>query len=101
MDQNNQKDQKGPKMRAAVMLVQNNQKIWSPHNSESAFFLGHPVDGAVDDVHRGEGGGDDDDDDGDDDVVDGVHRGEGGGDQRGGGGETASWARGCRCPWRS
>ena len=46
MGQNNQKDQKGPKMRAAVMLVQNNQnnqKIWSPHNSESAFFLGHPV----------------------------------------------------------
>ena len=46
MGQNNQKDQKGPKMTAAVMLVQNNQnnqKIWSPHNSESAFFLGHPV----------------------------------------------------------
>ena len=35
MGQNNQKDQKGPKMTAAVMLVQN--------NSESAFFLGHPV----------------------------------------------------------
>ena len=35
MGQNNQKDQKGPKLRAAVMLVQNNQnnqKIWSPHN---------------------------------------------------------------------
>jgi len=34
MGQNNQKDQKGPKMTAAVMLVQNNQnnqKIWSPH----------------------------------------------------------------------
>ena len=32
MGQNNQKDQKGPKMTAAVMLVQNNQnnqKIWS------------------------------------------------------------------------
>ena len=43
MGQNNQKDQKGPKMRAAMMLVHNNQKIWSPHNSESAFFLGHPV----------------------------------------------------------
>ena len=46
MGQNNQKDQKGPKMTAAVMLVQNNQnsqKIWSPHISESAFFLGHPV----------------------------------------------------------
>ena len=47
MGKNNQKDQKGPKMMAAVMLVQNNQnnqKIWFPHNSESAFFLGHPVD---------------------------------------------------------
>ena len=46
MGQNNQKDQKGPKKTAAVRLVQNNQnnqKIWSPHNSESAFFLGHPV----------------------------------------------------------
>ena len=34
MGQNNQKDQKGPKMTAAVMLVQNNQnnqKIWSSH----------------------------------------------------------------------
>ena len=36
MGQNNQKDQKGPKMTAAVMLVQNNQnnqKIWSLHIS--------------------------------------------------------------------
>ena len=46
MGQNNQKDQKGPKMRAAVMLVQNkqnNQKIWSPHISlkilKVLFFL--------------------------------------------------------------
>ena len=38
MGQNNQKDQKGPKMTAAVMLVQNNQnnqKIWSPHISHT------------------------------------------------------------------
>ena len=38
MGQNNQKDQKGPKMRAAVMLVQNkqnNQKIWSLHISHT------------------------------------------------------------------
>ena len=47
MGQNNQKDQKGPKMTVAVMLVQNNQKIWSPHISHTIlkvrFFLGHPV----------------------------------------------------------
>ena len=49
MGQNNQKDQKGPKMTAAVMLVQNNQnnqKIWSPHISHTILkvrFLGHPV----------------------------------------------------------
>ena len=38
MGQNNQKDQKGPKMTAAVMLVQNNQnnqKIWSSHISHT------------------------------------------------------------------
>ena len=38
MGQNNQKDQKGPKMTAAVMLVQNNQnnqKIWSLHISHT------------------------------------------------------------------
>ena len=53
MGQNNQKDQKGPKMMGAVMLQnnQNNQKklvpTHIPHNSESAFFLGHPVDGWI------------------------------------------------------
>ena len=38
MGKNNQKDQKGPKMTAAVMLVQNNQnnqKIWSLHISHT------------------------------------------------------------------
>ena len=35
MGQNNQKDQKGPKMTAAVMLLQNNQKNWSLHISHS------------------------------------------------------------------
>ena len=38
MGQNNQKDQKGPKMTAAVMLVQNNQnnqQIWSSHISHT------------------------------------------------------------------
>ena len=38
MGQNNQKDQKGPKMTAAVMLLQNNQnnqKIWSLHISHT------------------------------------------------------------------
>ena len=38
MGQNNQKDQKGPRMTAAVMLVQNNQnnqKIWSSHISHT------------------------------------------------------------------
>ena len=38
MGQNNQKDQKGPKMTAAVILVQNNQnnqKIWSSHISHT------------------------------------------------------------------
>ena len=38
MGQNNQKDQKGPKMTAAVMLVQNNQnnqKIWFLHISHT------------------------------------------------------------------
>ena len=35
MGQNNQKDQKGPKMTAAVMLLQNNQKNWSLHISHT------------------------------------------------------------------
>ena len=48
MGQNNQKDQKGPKMTAAVMLVQNNQnnqKIWSLHISHTILkvrFFGTP-----------------------------------------------------------
>ena len=48
MGQNNQKDQKGPKMTTAVMLVQNNQdnqKIWSPHISHTILkvrFFGTP-----------------------------------------------------------
>ena len=48
MGQNNQKDQKGPKMTAAVMLVQNNQnnqKIWSSHISHTILkvrFFGTP-----------------------------------------------------------
>ena len=75
MGQNNQKDQKGPKMTAAVMLVQNNQnnqKNWSPHISHTILkvrffwdtlylYLAHPdaEDGGDEekDTERADGGG--------------------------------------------
>ena len=50
MGQNNQKDQKGHKMTTAVIFAQDTpppkKKLVPPYileNSESAFFLGHPV----------------------------------------------------------